>query len=234
MIQKLKKFIKNSPSLLKLYRLIHTGNTFEPSYKKDIKGTGNSLKLDSSALFVKCKFDIIGNNNELIIEDSTFFSSITFYIRGNNNKIIISKNVMFNNGGSLWIEDQNCEIRIGEYSCFENVNIAVTEPNSKILIGNDCMFAYDIDLRTGDSHSIIDTISNKRINYAQNIIIGNHVWIASHVSILKGTTILSNSVVATRSVVTKSFDKENILIGGVPAKILKEDITWDKKRIYDK
>jgi acetyltransferase-like isoleucine patch superfamily enzyme len=233
MEQKLKDFVKNSPVLLKLYRLVHNGYAFEPSYKKDIKGTGNNLKLDSSALFVKCKFDIVGDNNELIIEDSTFFSNVTFYIRGNNNKIIVSKNVMFNNGGSLWIEDENCEIRIGKYTRFEDVHIAATEPNSKILIGNDCLFAYDIDLRTGDSHSIIDIISNKRINYAQNIIIGNHVWIASHVSILKGANILSNSIVATRSVVTKSFDKENILLGGVPAKILKENITWDKKRIYE-
>lgn len=93
------------------------------------------------------------------------------------------------------------------------------------------MFANYIDLRTGDSHSIIDIVANKRINYAQNIEIGNHVWVASHVSILKGVNILSNSIVATRSVVTKKFYKENILIGGIPANIIKENITWNRNRI---
>lgn len=94
------------------------------------------------------------------------------------------------------------------------------------------MFAYDIDLRTGDSHSIIDAHTQKRINYAQNIEIGNHVWIASHVSILKGVRISDNSVVATRAVVTKSFEDENVLIGGTPAKKIKENINWDRQRIY--
>lgn len=95
------------------------------------------------------------------------------------------------------------------------------------------MFAYDIDLRTGDSHSIIDSATMKRINYAKNIEIEDHVWIASHVSILKGVKILRNSVIATRSVVTKSFNKEGVIIGGAPAKILKENVTWSRKRIYE-
>src|SRR5450759_1692287 len=95
------------------------------------------------------------------------------------------------------------------------------------------MFAYDIDLRTGDSHSILDSTTMKRTNYARNVEIADHVWVASHVSILKGVKLLKNTVVATRSVVTKSFEKEGILIGGTPVKVLKEGITWDRKRIYE-
>ena len=140
--------------------------------------------------------------------------------------------VRFNKGGSIWIEDYNCEAIIGDNTTFEDSHIAVTEPNSKIQIGNDCMFANDIDIRTGDSHSIIDSLTNERINYAQNINIGNHIWIASHVSILKGVHIADNTVVATRAVVTKSFIEKNILIGGMPAKKLKENINWDRQRIY--
>jgi acetyltransferase-like isoleucine patch superfamily enzyme len=234
MKRKLKNFIKRYPALLRIGRRILDGHVFKSSYKKNIKGTGNSFQIDNSAIFVKCKFDIVGNNNEVLIKGSTLFNNVFFYIQGNNNKIIISNNVNFNNGGSLWIEDENCEIRIGECSTFQETNISVTEPDSKIIIGNDCMFAYDIDLRTGDSHSIIDISTNKRINYAQNIIIGDHVWVAPHVSVLKGVNILSNSVIATRSVVTKKFEQANILLGGAPAKILKEKITWDRTRMYER
>ena len=133
----------------------------------------------------------------------------------------------------MWIEDNDCEIRIGTRTTFEDVHFSVTEPKSKIIIGEDCMFAYDIDLRTGDSHSIIDSTTMKRINYAKNVEIDNHVWVASHVSILKGVKISPNSVVATRSTVTKIFDKSGVLIGGTPAKVLKENITWDRTTIYE-
>lgn len=96
------------------------------------------------------------------------------------------------------------------------------------------MFSYDIDIRTGDSHSIINTISNERINYAKDIFIGNHVWVASHVSVLKGVHIFDNSIIASRSVVTKTFKEGNIIIGGIPAKKLKENVNWAKERTYNK
>lgn len=234
MNKKLKDFVKSKPLLSRVYRRIFRGNILRPTYKKHIIGVGNYLNIDNSAMFTHCKFDIIGNNNEIIINNATSFSNVTFYIRGNNNKIVISRNVKYNKGGSLWMEDENGEIRIGEYTTFEDAHLAVTEPKSKIIIGDDCMFANDIDVRTGDSHSIMDTTTNKRINYAQDVMIGNHVWIASHVSILKGVTISPNSVVATRSVVTKNFNQENVLLVGIPAKILKENINWDRRRINDR
>lgn len=203
------------------------------AYKEAIRGAGNTIIKDSSVSLKNCKIDIIGNNNTIRICDHAAFNNFTFYIRGDNNKIHVSKNTKFNRGGSIWIEDYNCEAKIGAFSSFEDVHIAVTEPHSKIIIGKDCMFANDIDIRTGDSHSLLDIQTNNRINYAKNIHIGDHVWVASHVSILKGVRILSNSVIATRSVVTKSFKNENILIGGVPAKVLKEGINWERKRIYE-
>jgi acetyltransferase-like isoleucine patch superfamily enzyme len=126
-------------------------------------------------------------------------------------------------------------IEIKSNCTFEkDVHIAATEPNSVITIGADCMFAYDIDVRTGDSHSILDAQTGKRINYAKNVIIGDHVWVASHCSILKGAELKKNSIVATRSVVTKAFDKEGIVVAGSPAVVVKENITWSRKRIYDK
>jgi len=229
MKKKLTDIIKRFPILSNILRFL-SGKSNPVGYEKDIQGKNNNLKF-GEAYFTNCKFDISGDYNEVVIMDSASFTNVKFYIRGNNNRIVIANNVRFNRGGELWIEDENCEITIGLNSTFEEVHIAVTEPHSKVTIGEDCMFANDIDIRTGDSHSIIDVQTNSRINYAQNIAIDNHVWVAAHVSILKGVTLSSNSVVATRSVVTKKFDNGNILIGGSPAKVLKENITWDRKRI---
>ena len=51
--------------------------------------------------------------------------------------------------------------------------------------------------------------------------IGSNVWIGAQVCILSGVSIASGTVVAAGSVVTKSFSEPNMIIGGVPARILK-------------
>ena len=57
----------------------------------------------------------------------------------------------------------------------------------------------------------------------KGIKIGSNCWIGSKVTILDGVTIGDNCIIAAGAVVTKLFP-ENVLIGGVPAKILKEKI----------
>ena len=231
MIEKFKSFVKRSPFLLKTARNFRDGNLFKKSYHTSLKGKNNSLKIDTAARLTNCKINIIGNSNLITIEEGSILNNVLIFIRGSHNKIFISKEVKFNRAGELWIEDKNCELHIGKNSTFEDTHIAVTETNSKVIIGVDCMLANDIDIRTGDSHSIIDTQLNKRINHAKDVTIADHVWVGAHTSLLKGSSLASNSIVATRSVVTKSFDEEGVLVAGIPAKIIKHNITWDRERI---
>lgn len=53
------------------------------------------------------------------------------------------------------------------------------------------------------------------------IIIGDNCWIAASVTILPGVVLGNHIVVAAGSVVTKSFIQDNIVIGGIPAAIIK-------------
>jgi len=92
------------------------------------------------------------------------------------------------------------------------------------------MLAYDIEIRTGDSHSIIDLNTHNRINYAQNVKIGNHVWLCADVKILKGVTIGKNSIIGTGSIVTKSIP-DNCIAAGIPAKVIHNNVTWKRPRI---
>ena len=57
--------------------------------------------------------------------------------------------------------------------------------------------------------------------YAKPVRIGNDVWIGGNVTILPGVTIGNNVVVAAGAVVTKDIP-DNTLVGGVPAKKLKD------------
>ena len=167
--------------------------------------------------------------NNIIEVHSHLSKDIQIYIYGNNNHLVIGHNVTFKKG-VVWFEDNNCQIKIGEGTTIENAQLAAAEDNSKLTIGQDCMISSNVRISTTDSHSIIDMTTGNRTNHAKDIFIGNHVWIAYNVSINKGSTIGDDSVVAGNTVVTKDVPC-NVVVAGIPAVIVKKDITWDRKRI---
>jgi acetyltransferase-like isoleucine patch superfamily enzyme len=130
------------------------------------------------------------------------------------------------------MEDHDCLIQLGNKSTIESAQLACTEPFSSIVIGNDCMFSNEIELRTGDSHSIIDLNTQQRINYAKNIKIEDRVWIGAHSKILKGAEIKSDVIVGIGSIVLGNIPlKNNSIYSGIPAKCVKEGIIWSRARI---
>lgn len=215
--------------LMNLIKHIYLKNIFNISVK-NVKGKFNIIDYNYNSILKKVDFYIRGDNNKIIIMDKCILKNVKFIIKGNDNEIIIKSGVRFNRGGNIWVEDNKCYLEIGENTTFEDTHLAITEDNSKMIIGKNCMFAYDIDIRTGDSHSILD-INNNRINRASNITINDNVWIAAHSIILKGTNIPKGCVIATGSVVTKSFLQESSIIAGNPAKVVKKDILWMRDRV---
>ena len=65
------------------------------------------------------------------------------------------------------------------------------------------------------------------LNEGRTIEIGDRVWIGKDVKIGKNTRICSGSIVGWGSIVTRAFDEEKILIAGVPAKKLRDNVSWD-------
>lgn len=99
--------------------------------------------------------------------------------------------------------------------------------NTMITFGDNVVLGWNIHVRDGDGHVIFNQ-KNDVINANKPISIGNKVWLASYASILKGVIIQDNSIVAFGSIVTKSFQEANIIIGGIPATIVKRNINWEK------
>lgn len=91
--------------------------------------------------------------------------------------------------------------------------------SQSITIGDNTFIGFDVEIRDTDHHNLIG--SPKR----EPIFIGNHVWIGSKAIILKGVTIGDNAVIAAGSVVTNDVPP-NCLVGGNPAKVIREQITW--------
>jgi len=201
----------------------------EPAVSKTIRGTGNLFQAEGARLS-NVELDIVGDRNRITIGEGCIFYNLKFHIRGSDHVIEIGENCRFTRSGLIWLEDDGCTLSIGQGTTMVDATLAVTEPGSRIAIGEECMFANDIDVRCGDSHAILDAASGKRINYAEDVTIGRHVWIAAHTVILKGVTIGENSVIASGAIVTRSCDPGSILAGN-PAKVIRSGISWQRERI---
>lgn len=160
---------------------------------------------------------------------SNNLGKVHVYLYGKNHSLKIDGEVVFKKG-KIWYEDDSCEIRIKRKTTIEDCELAAVENGSRIEIGEDCMLSSGIRIATSDSHSVIDLLTQKRINTAGNIIIGNHVWIGANSAINKGVTIGDNSILGGHSVLTKSIP-QNVIAAGIPAIVVKSGITWNRKRI---
>lgn len=111
-------------------------------------------------------------------------------------------------------------VKINEFAYF------YARKEAKITIGDNCNIgsfakfitsSYDLDKWLNSSDFI-----GLDIHVEKDIVIGNHCRIANGATILPGVELKGkNIVVAAGSVVTKSFCEDNIVIGGVPASIIK-------------
>ena len=164
------------------------------------------------------------------IGNNTSINRCRFVFNGENNKVLIGNNVRLRNV-TFWFEDDSNEIIIGDNTTMEGNNQLAACEGTSIIIGKDCMFARNVNLRTTDSHSIINE-NGKRINPAKNIIIGNHVWIGTDVLVLKGACIPGNCVVSAKALITSHGYEKNSIIGGVPAKQIRNNISWIRQRIH--
>lgn len=194
----------------------------------------NHIDIINNGGIYKIIKEIRGSNNRVIIEAGCYLDNVVIHMIGNNNIIKFSKNVHVGPGCSFWVEGNNCKIIIGEDTTFtQKVHFNAQEDNSEIVCGKDCMFSNTIIVRTSDSHAILNTETHKRINPAKNVIIGDHVWIAPSTTIMKGANIGSNTIVGSHTLVTKSAPS-NVLVVGMPAKVVKEGVTWSREDIIFK
>lgn len=89
-----------------------------------------------------------------------------------------------------------------------------------VSIGDGTLIAWDCCIMDRDYHKL-----ESETEVTAPVVIGNNVWIGCNALILKGVTIGNGAVVAAGSVVTKDVPA-GALVGGNPAKVIKENVSW--------
>lgn len=99
----------------------------------------------------------------------------------------------------------------------------------QIILGNYARFGSECQLIDTNFHQMIDTKSGEIYEITSPIQIGNYNFISNRVSIMKGTKTPDYCTVASNSLCTKNYNSwgNNILIGGIPAKLIRNNISRD-------
>lgn len=127
---------------------------------------------------------------------------------------------------------QGTVLRMDKGACIEieknfycNKNCYFRSSN-KIKFGEDCLLGWNVQINTSDGHVILHDGGMKPSDLP--VTIGNHVWLTSNTIITKGVSVADGCIIAQGAVVTKSIDTQNVLAGGVNAKIISTNVEWKK------
>ena len=173
----------------------------------NFSGTNNSITVHEGTKFSQCIMNLVSNMNIEIGRSK--FGIVKLKIYGNDSDVSIGDN----------------------FSCW-GLEIRCHEERTSVTIGNDCMFSEEILIYPTDVHTILDQFTGEILNFGKPITIGNHVWCGRGVTFLKGSTVLNDSILASHSLVNSVFNRSNIIIGGSPAKIIKQGINWARETPY--
>lgn len=147
-------------------------------------------------------------------------------ILGQSGQIIFDGTANLSNGTTIRCDGSGI-VRFGnKFTCNANCLFA---SNTEIVFGEDCMLGWNVSVRDSDGHKLFNLDQpGVRANNDVGINIGDHVWLSSYSDVLKGAKVSNNSVIGYRACVTKRFEESNCVIAGIPGKIVKHGVTWER------
>jgi len=196
--------------------------------KVAVEGEGNVLDLGKARLH-GARIEIRGNHNVIRFHPTCKLVNVSVRLLGDNLRVELGEGVKISRSGEFLLMGEDAEIRLGHHTTVESARF-IAHSGTVLEVGSDCMFAYDVEVRTSDEHSILDAQSGERINPDKSVRIGEHVWFGARSAVLKGVSIGDNSVIATGSIVSRDLGA-GVVAGGIPAREIKHGVTWDRRRL---
>ena len=155
-----------------------------------------TIKFNQITRFTGCGKIKIGDNCTFGYKPGGFYrgAGIEIQARGVESLIIVGNNV------------------------FSNNNVFICSSGS-IEIGDNTLIGQNVTMMDFEAHGILPD-KRRTVGQVGTIKIGQNVWIGNNVVILKNSKIGNNVIVAAGAIVTGRFP-DDVIIGGVPAKIIK-------------
>lgn len=167
--------------------------------------------------------NIVTNGNVLIgLDEIGFLSSKDLTLIRARGSLIFKTNYSISKGCRIDIGPQ-AKVHIGSGYMNAFTKIIITKG---LTIGDNTVISWDCLIMDSDFHEINSVDNPVGLVANEEIIIGSNVWIGCGVTILKGVKIPDGTIIAAGSLVNKSFSERNTLIGGMPAKVLKNGVSW--------
>lgn len=189
---------------------------------------GNTLDIGCARLD-RVRVRMHGTGNVLRIADGCVLRGCTFDLSGDGNRVLIGKDTLLLDLECV-TEDAHNTVSLGaQCAVLGRTHLAAIE-GTRIDIGPDCMFGDDVQVRTGDSHSLVDE-NGQRVNPSRDVVIGPHVWLCARSICLKGTHLGEGCVLGTCAVASGDLAQPHCVLAGIPARVTKTGITWKKERI---
>ncbi|MEK4245527.1 sugar O-acetyltransferase [Psychrobacillus sp. FSL K6-2684] len=138
-------------------------------------------------------------------------------------RVELLKDLLGSTGELVYMEpnirfDYGYNTYVGE-NFFANFDCTILDV-CEVRFGDNCMLGPSVQIYTA-THPITPMERNSGKEYAKPIIIGNNVWIGGNAVINPGVCIGDNAIIASGAVVIKNVPA-NVVVGGNPAKIIKE------------
>lgn len=119
-------------------------------------------------------------------------------------------------------------ICIGDATVSRGIHIAVH--GNGITIGKGCLIGEDVVIQGHDAHGIVDIKEGKLINAGDvETVIESRVWLGKRAMILPGNRVAKGSIIGAGAIVTKDVPACSLAVG-IPAKVVKTDVTWSRSR----
>lgn len=105
---------------------------------------------------------------------------------------------------------------------------------NKVVLGSNARVGYQTQFIDTTIHQLIDLKTSEKLPMTAPIFINKNNWIGNRTTVMKGTKTPENCITASNSLLNKDYTSfgQDVIIGGIPAKLLKENIRrdWEGER----
>ena len=177
------------------------------------------------------RFDFAGKGNILYLEEGVKLGSVSVRFPGNNALIVLRAS---RHRYQLHLDAWSSTLIYLGKDCYYNKQLSIIcSEGCQVVVGDGCLFSFDIWIRTADPHLVYDVHTHQRINPSASVFVGDHVWVGQDAIILKGSRIGSGSIVGAKSVVAGKRIPSNESWAGNPARSLRQGIFWEGSSVHN-